>query len=309
MELAADTAERDPQLRRLGALCQELSAAFYRERGSRVAAKLGARPPPSPASVCHAFKAGALAEFRQDWSTALRLYKVAFDLLQALQQQGGAAAAAAAASLVSGPAAGVGGSGPYGAGGGAGLHSAAAPPAAVSTLATGWHVAWERLCAREWLHLKLCTLLLHTCPTAADAAAQLRAHLAETKRPPPDWPLIARPAYWGWVVRQYRAFGELLQARMRLVSRPRSGFCAATLSAASAEEPPSCLFCVQARLPSTQAGGAAPPPRELQPGFYYYAAANAGVQRRQARASAGTFVFRLFLKMAGSPQSPSRLTS
>lgn len=204
LELSADTADRESQLRRIGALCQELSSAFYRERGARVAAKLGARPPPSALSVRHAFKAGALAEFRQDWSTALRLYRVAFDLLSALQQAPQAAGSAAAAAA-GGASVGTGApatTDTSGSDGGSGVGAAAT-----------WHVAWERLAAREWLHLKLCTLLLHTCPTAADAAAQLRAHLADTKRPPADWPLIARPAYWGWVVRQYRAFGELLQAR------------------------------------------------------------------------------------------------
>ena len=122
------------------------------------------------------------------------------------------------------------------------------PPVGLSQ----WHLQWERLCAAEWLHLKLCTLLLHTSPTPLEAAAQLKAHMGSTKRPPPDWPPVARPAYWTWVLRQYRAFGELLQARL---------------------PPP---------LPPPAAPQPAVP-RELQAGFYYYAAANAGVQRRLVR--------------------------
>jgi hypothetical protein len=110
-----------------------------------------------------------------------------------------------------------------------------------------WH---ERGAVAEWCHFKIITLLLHT-GGPADAVAQLHRHLAKCRRPPPGLPAALLPAHWGYVLRQFSVFGELLQARL------------------PAGEPAALL------------------PQAEQPGTYFAAAANAGIRRRQAWAVLG----------------------
>jgi hypothetical protein len=69
--------------------------------------------------------------------------------------------------------------------------------------------------------------------------------MAKCRRPPPGLPAALLPAHWGYVLRQFSVFGELLQARL-------------------------------------PAGEAAALTQAEQPGTYFAAAANAGIRRRQA---------------------------
>ena len=97
----------------------------------------------------------------------------------------------------------------------------------------------------EWCHFKLVTLLLHT-GIPADAVVQLQRHAAKYRRPPAGLPSVLLPAHWGYLLRQFSVFGELLQAR----------------------------------LPAGQQAAALP--LAEQPGTYFAAAANAGIHRRKA---------------------------
>ena len=105
-----------------------------------------------------------------------------------------------------------------------------------------WH---ERAAVSEWCHFKLVTLLLHT-GIPSDAVAQLQRHVARHRRPPAGLPAVLLPAHWGYLLRQFSVFGELLQAR----------------------------------LPAGQQASALP--HAEQPGTYFAAAADAGIRRRQA---------------------------
>jgi hypothetical protein len=97
----------------------------------------------------------------------------------------------------------------------------------------------------EWCHFKLVTLLLHT-GIPADAVTQLQRHVAKYRRPPAGLPSVLLPSHWGYLLRQFSVFGELLQAR----------------------------------LPAGQQASALP--HAEQPGTYFAAAANAGINRRKA---------------------------
>lgn len=69
-----------PSLHRLCVALQEASLAYYKAEGVRAAAKANLRIA-TEAAVRTAFKAAVFAEFRQDWTSALQLYKLAYQLL------------------------------------------------------------------------------------------------------------------------------------------------------------------------------------------------------------------------------------
>ena len=76
--------------------------------------------------------------------------------------------------------------------------------------------------------------------------AQLQHHVSRYRRPPAGLPPVLLPAHWGYLLRQFSVFGELLQARL----------------------PAGLQASVQ--------------PHAEQPGIYFAAAANAGIRRRHA---------------------------
>ena len=69
-----------PSLHRLCLALQEASQAYYKAEGVRAATKANLRVA-SETAVRTAFKAAVYAEFRQDWTAALQLYKLAYQLL------------------------------------------------------------------------------------------------------------------------------------------------------------------------------------------------------------------------------------
>ncbi|KAK3279876.1 hypothetical protein CYMTET_12260, partial [Cymbomonas tetramitiformis] len=101
----------------------------------------------------------------------------------------------------------------------------------------------ELLAVSEQVHLKLCTLMLHSS-SLPEAVQQCRKHMRLFKRLPAVWPQAAIATHSAWIARQYRTFAELLE------NRP------------------------------VQPSGNGAALREQQPGFYYHAAAMATIERR-----------------------------
>lgn len=175
------------------------------------------------------------AEFRQDWATALQFYRAAYTAATELPPTPVRACCAACPPAHS--------------------RGLTAPPrcALLCTQVTEprrWQRWHERAAVAEWCHFKIITLLLHT-GGPADAVAQLHRHMAKHRRPPPGLPPVLLPAHWGYAMRQFSVFGELLQAR----------------------------------LPAGDASSLPQAPEA--PGTYFAAAANAGIRRRQAWAALG----------------------
>eukprot|EP00899_Mesostigma_viride_P009627 jgi/Mesvir1/18666/Mv17165-RA.1 len=233
--------EEEASMGRLAKAAYEQAVMAYRERGRLVKARMG-RPGYPQLHVRNGFKAGAFAEFRQDWASAVKYYRMAFTALQEIAQN----VAIAAAGAETGPPTTAQQNASSAAGYGAGGLSDQLLTRAVEIRAVG-----------QLINLKLCTLLLHSS-TVTDAIRQFKLHVAAYRKllhgaslgAGGEAPVTLRAGVaeflrCGWLCSQFQIFAELLQTRVHH-------------SALS------------------------PTDREQQPAFYYAAAAHHAKERRRA---------------------------